>query len=281
MSFTIGVLTDEISGDLEEAAHIALSWGIRHIELHNVWGKNICDASDAEISRALRIVRENDLEVVSIDSLTLRADLDDDAEYGRHMEHFRRSLELTRLFGARTARLFSFWKRGDLDSEAVWDRIFEKMELPIRIAEAAGVALGFENVSSGNIGTSADLERLFERFPSPALQLIWDPGNAYAAGDPRSALEGYEAVRDRVANVHIKDAAFVNGKREWRAVGDGDVEYPPFLAALRRDGYAGTLSLETHFQPPGCARAEGTKMALDGLLEAIAASEKLADEKTG
>ena len=107
------------------------------------------------------------------------------------------------------------------------------MELPIRIAEAEGATLGFENVSSGNIGTSGEVERLLKRFPSPALQLIWDPGNAYAAGDARSALEGYEAVRERVVNVHIKDAAFVKGKRVWLPVGAGEVEYPPFLAALR------------------------------------------------
>ncbi len=275
MPFTIAALTDEISDDFQEAVDIALEWGIQHIELHNVWGKNICGASDAEISRVLRIVRENGLTVVAIDSLTLRADLDDDEEYARHMEHLKRSIELTRLFDARMARLFSFWKRDDLDNEATWERIFEKMELPIRIAEAEGATLGFENVSSGNIGTSGEIERLLERFPSPALQLIWDPGNAYAAGDTRSALEGYEAVRERVVNVHIKDAAFVKGKRVWLPVGEGEVEYPPFLAALARDGYEGVLSLETHFRPPSGNRAEGSRAALDGLLAAIAEASAL------
>ena len=35
MAFTLGVLTDEISEDLQEAIDIAKSWGIDHIELHS------------------------------------------------------------------------------------------------------------------------------------------------------------------------------------------------------------------------------------------------------
>ncbi|MBM3210763.1 sugar phosphate isomerase/epimerase, partial [Candidatus Poribacteria bacterium] len=38
--FKIGVVTDEISDDLQEAIDIAKSWGLEYIELHRVWGKN-------------------------------------------------------------------------------------------------------------------------------------------------------------------------------------------------------------------------------------------------
>ncbi|GIX07486.1 MAG: hypothetical protein KatS3mg115_1889 [Candidatus Poribacteria bacterium] len=248
MAFRLGVLTDEISEDLEEAITIAKAWGLDEIELHNVWGKNVCDLSDAELSRAIRIVRKSGLPVTCIDSLTLRCDLDDDEAYSRHIAHLCRSIQIAPLFGARIVRLFSFWKLNHKD-ELTWERIWEKLELPIRIAEREGITLGFENVSSGNIGTSAELERLFTEFPSPALRLIWDPANAAAAGDPRPAVEGYERLKEHIVHVHVKDVAFVNGQREWQPIGKGIVDYPPMFAAMLRDGYDGVVALETHWRP--------------------------------
>lgn len=272
MTYTLGVLTDEISDDLQEAIDLAKSWGIGEIELHSVWGTNICDLSDTDLSRALRIVRKSRVKVTCIDSLTLRCDLDNDEEYAAHIAHLKRSMEIAPLFDTNIVRLFSFWKLPNPD-EAAWERIWTKLELPIRIAETEGIVLGFENVSSGNIGTSADLERLFAQFDSPALKLIWDPGNAAAAGDSRSALEGYERVKDRVVHIHVKDVAFVNGQRQWLPIGQGIVDYVPFLKALECDNYTGTVALETHYRAPGGTGAEATAASLLGLREAIRRAE--------
>ena len=269
MAFTLGVLTDEISEDLQEAIDIVKSWDIHHIELHSAWGANVCDLSDADLSRALRIVRGSGVTVTVIDALTLRCDLDDDDEYARHMNHMRRSIRVAPLFGTNVVRLFSFWKEDDMTDEK-WERVFEKLELPIRLAEAEGVTIGFENVSSGNIGTSHDLERLFSHFDSPALQLIWDPGNALAAGDDRSAAEGYAKVKDRVINVHVKDVGFIDGARHWLPIGAGDVDYVPFFRALKDDGYDGVVALETHYRPESGSRIEGSRESLEGLRAAIA-----------
>jgi sugar phosphate isomerase/epimerase len=181
----------------------------------------------------------------------------------------RRSIEIAPLFDASIVRLFSFWKEDEMTDEK-WERVFEKLELPIRIAEAEGVTIGFENVSSGNIGTSQDLERLFGHFDSPALKLIWDPGNALAAGDDRSAADGYAAVRDHVVNVHVKDAGFIDGKRHWLPIGAGDVDYLELFLALAEDEYDGVVALETHYRPESGSRIEGSRESLEGLRAVIA-----------
>ena len=266
--FKIGVVTDEISDDLQEAIDIAKSWGIRHIELHGVWGRNICDLDDASLSRAIRIVRRSGVKVTVIDSLTLRCHLDDDEEYSRHIAHLIRSIEIAPLFDTNVVRLFSFWKEQRM-SEEKWERIFEKMELPIKIAEREGVILGFENVSSGNIGTSEDLLRLFEQFDSPNLKLIWDPGNAHAAGEERPYPDGYERIKHKVIHVHMKDSTFRNGKHLWLPIGEGDVDYEGQLRALKRDGYDGVVSIETHYRPPSGSKIEGTRRSFEGLMRII------------
>ena len=54
--FKIGVVTDEISQDLVEAIEVAKSWGLKYIELHSMWGKNICQVDDATLSQIISIV---------------------------------------------------------------------------------------------------------------------------------------------------------------------------------------------------------------------------------
>jgi sugar phosphate isomerase/epimerase len=271
--FKIGVVTDEISDDLEEAIQIAKSWGLECIELHRVWGKNICDVDEATLSKVIRMVRANGLTVTNIDSLTLRCYLEDDKEYSQHIKHLLRSIEIAPLFDTNVVRLFAFWKEENVEEK--WDQIFEKMELPIKIAEREGVILGFENVSSGNIGTSDDLERLFRRFDSPNLRLIWDPGNAYAAGEKTPFPDGYEKIKDRIIHIHLKDAVSdEQGKNLWKPIGQGEVDYKGQLEALLRDDYQGVIALETHCTSASGSKVEGTKQSFDGLMEIIRSIRK-------
>jgi sugar phosphate isomerase/epimerase len=266
--FNIGVVTDEISDDLEEAIEIAKSWELEHIELHKIWGKNICDVDEATLSKAIGMVRSSGLTVTSIDSLTLRCQLDNDEEYSQHIEHLLKSIEIAPLFDTNVVRLFSFRKEENVEEK--WDQIFEKMELPVKIAEREGVILGFENASSMNIGTSDDLEKLFERFDSPNLKLIWDPGNAYAAGEKSPFPDGYEKVKGKIIHVHLKDAIFdEQGKNVWKPIGQGDVDYRGQLEALHKDSYKGVIALETHCTSASGSKVEGTKESLDGLMEII------------
>ncbi len=271
--FNIGVVTDEISDDLEEAIEIAKSWDLEHIELHKIWGKNICDVDEATLSKAISMVRSSGLTVTNIDSLTLRCDLDDDEEYSQHIKHLLKSIEIAPLFDTNVVRLFSFRKEENVEEK--WDQIFEKMELPIKIAEREGVILGFENASSMNIGTSDDLERLFERFDSSNLKLIWDPGNAYVAGEKLPFPDGYEKVKDRIIHVHLKDAILdEDGKNVWKPIGQGDVDYRGQLEALHKDSYKGVIALETHCTSASGSKVEGTKESLDGLMEIIRGIEE-------
>lgn len=266
--FKLGVVTDEISEDLEEAIRIAKSWGLEYIELHKIWGKNICDLDEAALSKVIRIVRESGLTVTNIDSLTLRCSLDDDEEYSRHIKHLLRSIEIAPLFDTNVVRLFSFTKIENVEGK--WDQIFEKMELPIRIAEREGVILGFENASSMNIGTSHDLERLFQRFDCPNLKLIWDPGNAYAAGEEAPFPDGYERIRNRIIHIHVKDAVLdEKGEKIWKPIGQGKVDYRGHLEALLKDNYKGVIALETHCKSASGSRIEGTRESLDGLMKII------------
>jgi sugar phosphate isomerase/epimerase len=87
-------------------------------------------------------------------------------------------------------------------------------------------------------------------------------------------------VRGRICHVHVKDAHVVDqatGLTAWDAVGRGEVDYVAQFGALRHDGYAGTLALETHWhpdhpngQPPD--RARDSQISFEGVRRALAVS---------
>lgn len=114
------------------------------------------------------------------------------------------------------------------------------------------------------------------RLTSPALGLIWDPGNAFHLGE-NPYPDGYEEIKrhvglDRVVHVHLKDARLdrATGKRRTVAVGEGDIEWAGQLAALARDGYRCYVSLETHWIPPAGTPEEGSERRMEAIRDLLA-----------
>ena len=81
----------------------------------------------------------------------------------------------------------------------------------------------------------------------PNLFVNFDPANMilYGCGDP---IEAIRRLGDRVRSVHAKDAKWSDKPGEtWGeevALGEGDVGFADFLAALRDVGYNGPLTIE-------------------------------------
>src|SRR5581483_1763911 len=65
--FQIGVISDEISHDFDHACYvIAKEYGLHYVELREIWGKNLQDASDAQLADAQRILAKYALTVTDI-----------------------------------------------------------------------------------------------------------------------------------------------------------------------------------------------------------------------
>jgi len=104
--------------------------------------------------------------------------------------------------------------------------------------------------------------------------LNWDPGNAAARGE-KPFPDGYSHLpKNRIRHMHLKDAADTgNGKTEWAAMGAGKIDYLGQFRALKRDGYAGAMSLETHW-PGGGTPEESTRQSMAGLKALLQKSEQ-------
>src|SRR5207244_2463378 len=111
-----------------------------------------------------------------------------------------------------------------------------------KLGEAArplGVEVWIE--SHGDFARAADTLGLLRGIGSPAVGVLWDPANAFEAG---------EAGGSRVHHVHLKDVGRVAGargtERAWapRLPGRGDFGPAAVLALLRDRGYGRWVSFE-------------------------------------
>ncbi|MGB9457440.1 MAG: sugar phosphate isomerase/epimerase family protein [Bryobacteraceae bacterium] len=281
--YPVAAITDEFSQDLEIAARSMASLGITGAELRMVFGKNIIDLTDQEVERAAAILRDHGLATVSIASPVFKCVLPDAPEVDTRFQQdmfaakhtmadqprlARRALEIAGRTGARIVRVFSFWRT--VRPEACFERIVAALAGLAELAEPTGVTIGIENEHACNLGTAAEAARLLARVTHPRLELIWDPANALSAGETPFP-EGYGKLpAGRIAHVHAKDCRVVDHVPEWVELGTGSVDWTGQIAALRRDGYRGWFSLETHWRGPAGDKLEASMICGRDLLHMVA-----------
>ena len=74
--FHLAVINDEISPDLDHAAHIvANEFGLQHIELRSINGKGLHNMSPDELNEAKKILSKYQLKVTDIGSPLFKSDL--------------------------------------------------------------------------------------------------------------------------------------------------------------------------------------------------------------
>ena len=277
----LSVITDEISMDFEHALDIMQEYGCEGAELRSLWGTNIVDLSDDQIERAKRALDARGMAVSCIASPLFKCDLDEtggsaagrthqaqERGLGQQMDVLERCIHLCGVFDTPFIRIFAFWRRGDL-ADNIEKEIIRIFEEPAARAEKANVVLGLENEHSCYLGTGGEIARVIEAVNSPGLRAVWDPGNAFCAGEVPYP-DGYEAVKDYIVHVHIKDAVREDGKHKFVCIGDGELDYDGQLRALVADGYDGYLSLETHYKPGGVSE-DGSRQCLASLKEMLQA----------
>lgn len=271
----LSVIVDEISMDFEYALDVMLEYGVKSAELRSLWDANVVDLPEEQIARAKSALKGRGMTVSCIASPFFKCDLGGSAveAVGRthqarergldeQMALLDRCINLAQTFDTKFIRVFSFWKRGDLTDD-VEARIVRAFEEPAAKAEKAGIVLGLENEHACYLGTGEETARVVRRIDSPSVRAIWDPGNAFCAGEVPYP-NGYEAIREFIVHVHLKDVVRMDGKPEVVRMGDGDVDYVGQFRALKADGYSGFLSLETHYRPGGSAE-EGSRRCLASL----------------
>ena len=102
------------------------------------------------------------------------------------------------------------------------------------------------------------------------LGLTWDPNNAAQSGE-KPFPEGYKRLDPkRIFNVHLRDfrKAASGSAVEWCAVGEGEADNVGQIRAIRKDGYRGPFTLETHYKSPQ-GKEHASRMSMTALLKVV------------
>jgi len=280
--FQLGIISDELTDNLGDALDFISKYHLHGTELRVIWGKNIMALPQADLDRAKKLLVQHHVQVSDIASPIFKWNLPQiPAKASEKRDTFNASyvdedadkllgdsFRLARFFGTRKVRIFSYWRVKNPDKAYPYVR--ERLAKAAQLAARNDIVLVLENEHSCNIGTGRELGRILKDVNSPNLRGNWDPGNAVMLGEfPYS--EGYQAVRGLFAHVHIKDVRKdpSTGKLEWAPVGAGVVDWKGQFEAFRKDGYQGTMSLETHYLRADGNKVESTRESLEGILEAI------------
>lgn len=280
----LAAITDEFSPDLSVAVRAMAEVGMTAAELRMVDGKNILDLTDAEVGRACEIVAERGLEIVAIASPLLKCVLADapavDARFQQDVfaahhtfdEQPRlavRALEIATRTGAHIIRVFSYWRA--VAPDACFDRIVCALATLAAQGAPHGILIALENEHACNISTAAEAARVLAAVNHPNLKLVWDPANAYVAGETPYP-DGYRKLpAGSIAHVHAKDCRIEGGRPTWGPLGEGQIDWQGQVRALAADGYHGAISLETHWPGPGGDKLEASRICGRNLRALVAA----------
>lgn len=110
------------------------------------------------------------------------------------------------------------------------------------LAAERGITLAFETGQE----TADLLRRTLDDLQAPNLKVNFDPANMllYDMGDPIRAVE---ILGPDIRSVHVKDAKRPPTPGHWGEevpLGEGQVDIPRFLEALKKVGYSGPLMVE-------------------------------------
>ncbi|MGB9432288.1 MAG: sugar phosphate isomerase/epimerase family protein [Candidatus Acidiferrum sp.] len=280
--FKLGVITDEVTQNFEEALLWAKGFGLEWVELRFVWDKYVTDFTADDVKRAKDLLAKHGMKVSVVDSpyfkTLLPGTLSKFAEgkpdplqssFSQQEALLERAIARANDFGTDKVRIFSFLRVAE--PKTVFDRVAKELERTAAIAQKEGIRLVLENEFSCNVATGAEGAGMLSAVKSPALGLNWDPGNAYDAGETPFP-NGYEALdKKRMWHMHLKDAAPASkgGETQWMPIGSGKIDFLGQFRALIKNGYEGTMSLETHYLNAAKNKESSSRESIEGLLKVI------------
>jgi len=277
----LGITSDEIDDDVQAAAKFLADNNLKWTEVRNIWRKYNTEQPVDRVREARSIFDEHGIKVSIEGTGFFKVYLPPDTPEGQkkldeQWALLDRSMERAKIFGTNKLRIFTFMLApGETPSEKSYARIDELLREAARRAKPGGFLLCVENIGGGHVATGAQTGELLKRVKEDNVGITWDPNNAGESGE-KSFPDGYRKMDPaRIFHVHLRDYIHQpDGKVVWAAVGTGEFDNVGQIRAMRKDGYNGTFTLETHWRDPKYkgdphVNRYSTETSLKGMLEVI------------
>ncbi|MDX3517090.1 sugar phosphate isomerase/epimerase family protein [Streptomyces scabiei] len=153
-----------------------------------------------------------------------------------------RAVRVAADLGAHAVHCFSGVTPPGTDEDTAWKRLPDALAPVLDAATAAGVPLAIEPEPGHLLATLADFHRLREALDSPAaLGLTLDIGHCQCL-EPLPPADCVRAAAPWLRHVQIEDMR--RGVHEHLPLGEGEIDFPPVLAALAAADYRALTVVE-------------------------------------
>jgi len=252
---TLGIVSDEISRDFEEALRVCAALGIRRVEVRNLLQGRAPMCGEAALADAENLARKANVQITALSPGLFKYTASAQQFQHEMSEVYPRSAEWARKWNLPGLIVFGFHKLGATEATA---HEFSSANPPAYVIEwlaeageraaADGLLLMIEPEPICWCDTGRATAELIRRAGSKVLRINYDPGNV-AWLENRDPLDELDVVAPLIANVHVKDLkplARGAGFPEWAPAGEGMIDFAAHFRRLRELGYAGPVSLEPH-----------------------------------
>jgi len=158
-------------------------------------------------------------------------------------EFVSRGIAATKAIGA-PILMTVFFGKCELLSRAETDYALDAFRELVQEAARAKIVIGFENVLLADENL-----RAHDRIASPFFKIFYDVGNLTNMKGQDAAGEIRKLGRERICQFHFKDKGYL---------GEGKVDFPAILAAIREIDFHGWANLETN-SPSGDVEADAKR----------------------
>lgn len=253
----VGILTGPFGSDsLEHVAAFAGQYGFGGLEVIAGPGSKHIDTDAFTAATAVHVRELLDSRALEISSLAAYTNLTDgDPERRKtNIQTVRNAIDAAALLKVEVVCTLAGMPPAGKDKYKVIEEDCAEVFPPLLdYARSKGVKLALENWYATNIQHLGHWQRLFEVVPNANFGLNFDP--SHLVHQDIDYLGAVDKFANRIFHTHAKDTEIHTAQRAWvgnqaggwwRYVipGLGQVKWGEYIAALRRNGYNGVLSIE-------------------------------------
>jgi sugar phosphate isomerase/epimerase len=242
---TFGLIHYNAPGDTFEAfLDYAAETGFNAVELFvGMALKDGIASPEKEAERVRGLVESRGLSVCAVgagnDFVLL-----DESQIAQQVERMKRVCKLVKLMGCEVIRTEGGRRKNEVPLEKECEAMAECLKRCRDSAESEGVYLGVDN--HGYVTNDAELQlRLFEIVDSPYVGATLDTMNYRWMGHSVDTCNRfYDLIAPYVFHTHMKDGTGSREKYVGHALGEGEINLPHALKALKKAGYRRTYCAE-------------------------------------
>jgi inosose dehydratase len=241
------------NGDLERALRDIAAAGYEGVELFDGNAAGFADRPEA----LRELLQETGLTLVSVytGANFIYADILPD-----ELWRVNRAAELAAMFGAEKLVVGGGARRAAGTAEDDYDRLGKALDAVVDIAEQHGLVASYHPHLSTIVESPAEVDKIMAR-----SRIGFCPDTAHLAAGGGDAGELIRRYPDRIRHVHLKD--YRPDPFAFLPLGQGTLDFPDIVAAVREVGYDGWLLVELDsYDGDPAEAARISKAYLDTLL---------------